>query len=100
MDGCNNNGRRTRLVSLLLVIDALVTLLLSVLQVQGLVPHTMLQLHQQQAAVLGPIITLGSVELPDVAVLLSAYLGKDQLQQLVCSAESVKGHVLQALGQK
>jgi hypothetical protein len=76
----------------------LVVILLFLLQVQAVVSNPMLQLHQMQAAVLGPIITLGSVELPAVAVLLSAYLGRE-LQQLVCLAENVKGHVFQALGQ-
>jgi hypothetical protein len=62
-------------------------------------PNPMLQLHQQHAAVLGPMMMLGSVELPAVAVLLWAYLGST-LQQLVCLAENVKGHVLQRLGQQ
>jgi hypothetical protein len=74
----------------------LATIMLSLLQVQTLVPNPMLQLHQQQAEVLGPIITLGSVELPSVAVVLSAYL-RNELQQLVCLAESVKEQVYQAL---
>lgn len=59
----------------------------------------MLQLCQAQEAVLGPLVTLGAVECHDVAVVLSSYLHAD-LEQLICSAESVKQQVKDVLGRK
>ena len=60
----------------------------------------MLQLHQRQATVLGPMVTLGSVESHDVAKLLSAYLNSRELNQLIVTSESAKQHVFSALGQR
>lgn len=59
----------------------------------------MLQLCQAQPDVLGPLVTLGAVECQDVAVVLSSYLRAD-LEQLICSAESVKQQVKDTLGHK
>lgn len=73
---------------------------LCLLQVEGVVPPLMLQLHQRQAEVLGPIVTLGAVEAHDVAKLLSAYLGSRELKQLVISSESAKQHVISQLGHR
>lgn len=64
-----------------------------------MLPNAMLQLHQEQPSVLGPLVTLGAVECHDVAVVLSSLLQSD-LRQLICLSESAKQPVKAALGQR
>jgi len=52
-----------------------------------MMPPSLMQLHQGSPSVLGPMVTLGSVECADVAAVLSALLRSD-LQQLVCLNDS------------
>jgi hypothetical protein len=65
---------------------------------EQLLPSPLMQLHLQHPSILGPLVTLGAVESPDVARVLSALLSGD-LHQLICLDTSAQPQIVSALPQ-